>query len=47
MGMAVATFQIAIALGSICLVTRRRALWYISMGLVAAATAKMILVWLA
>ena len=46
MGMAVAVFQIAIALGSICLVTKKRPLWYFAMFLSFLATAKMIQVWL-
>ena len=45
MGSAIAVFQIAIALGSICLVTKRRGLWYLSMLLAALATFQMILVW--
>jgi len=45
MGNAIAIFQIAIALGSICLVTKKRGLWYLSMALAGLATARMILVW--
>jgi hypothetical protein len=45
MGTTIAIFQIAIALGSICLVTKRRGLWYLSLILAALATVQMILVW--
>ncbi len=47
MGSAIAIFQIAIALGSICLVTKRKVLWHISMVFSAVAIVKMLLVWLA
>jgi hypothetical protein len=46
MGTAVSIFQIAIALGSICLVTKKKPLWYLSMALAVLATAKMIQAWL-
>lgn len=46
MGTAIAIFQIAIALGSICLVTKRRGLWYIALGLACLATLQMVHVWL-
>jgi hypothetical protein len=46
MGGAISIFQIAIALGSICLVTKKRPLWYLSLVLAAVATAKMIQVWM-
>src|SRR5262249_42677630 len=46
MGSAISIFQIAIALGSICLVTKKRALWYLSLAFTVAATAKMVQVWL-
>jgi len=46
MGLAVAVFQIAIAMGSICLVTKRKALWYMALGLAALATYEMLKVWL-
>jgi hypothetical protein len=46
MGMAVAIFQIAIALGSICLVTKKRPLWYVALALSVVATAKMVQVWM-
>ena len=45
MGLAIAIFQMAIALGSICLVTKKPLLWYLSMGFALLATAKMIQVW--
>jgi hypothetical protein len=44
MGTAVSIFQIAIALGSICLVTKKRPLWYLSLALSVAATVKMLMV---
>ena len=44
-GTAVSIFQIAIALGSICLVTKKKPLWYLSMALSAVAVIKMIMVW--
>ena len=46
MGLAIAIFQISIALASICMVTKKRPLWYVSLALAALATARMILVWL-
>ncbi len=46
MGLAVAIFQIAIALGSICLMTKKQSLWYLSLVLAGLATAKMVVVWL-
>jgi hypothetical protein len=46
MGMAIAIFQIAVALGSICLVTKKRMLWYLALAFAAVATAKMFQVWL-
>ncbi len=46
MGTAVSILQIAIALGSICLVTKKKPLWYISMLLGVAGAAQMVWVWL-
>jgi hypothetical protein len=46
MGLAIAIFQISIALASICMVTKKRPLWYVSLVLAALAAARMILVWL-
>jgi hypothetical protein len=46
MGLSIAIFQISIALASICMVTKKRPLWYVSLALAALATVKMILVWL-
>jgi len=46
MGSAVSVFQIAIAIGSICLVTKKRGLWYVSMALAVVATAMMLKVWI-
>jgi hypothetical protein len=45
MGMAIAVFQIAIALGSICLVTKKKVLWYLALLFAAAATVQMVAVW--
>ena len=47
MGLAIAIFQIAIALGSICLVTKKQSLWYLSLAFALVATAKMLRVWFA
>jgi len=46
MGTAIAIFQIAIAMGSICLVTKKRPLWYLALAFASLATAQMIQVWL-
>jgi hypothetical protein len=46
MGSAVSVFQIAIAIGSICLVTKKRSLWYVALALAGVATAMMLKVWL-
>jgi len=46
MGLAIAIFQISIALASICMVTKKRPLWYVSLVLAALAVARMILVWM-
>jgi len=46
MGSIVSYFQISIALGSICLVAKKKWLWYVSMLLAAVATAKMAMVWM-
>jgi len=45
MGTAMSIFQIAIAMGSICLVTKKRSLWYFALALAALATLQMIHVW--
>jgi len=45
MGTAMSIFQIAIAMGSICLVTKKRSLWYFALALAALATVQMIHVW--
>lgn len=46
MSLAVSVFQIAIAIGSICLVTKKKPLWFVSLALAVLATAKMVFVWL-
>ena len=45
MGLAIAIFQMAIALGSICLVTKKPLLWYLSMGFALLATLMLIVSW--
>ena len=47
MGLAVSIFQISIAMGSICLVVKKKPLWYLSLWLGAIAFAEMLHVWLA
>jgi hypothetical protein len=46
MGAAVSIFQVALALGSICLVTKKKPLWYLTLGIGALAAAKMVMVWM-
>lgn len=46
MGLAVSIFQISIALGSICLVVKKKPLWYLSLALAALALAEMLVVWM-
>jgi hypothetical protein len=46
MGLATTVFQIAIALGGVCLVVKKRWLWYVSMGTGALAAAQMLRVFL-
>lgn len=46
MGTAIAIFQISIAMGSICLVTKKKWLWYVSILLAVVATGQMISVWM-
>jgi hypothetical protein len=46
MGLAVSIYQIAIAIGSICLVTKKKPLWFVSLVLAMLATLKMVWVWL-
>jgi hypothetical protein len=45
MSTAVSIFQISIAIGSICLVTKKKWLWYIAIVLASLATAQMLYVW--
>jgi hypothetical protein len=45
MGLAVSIFQLSIAMASICLVTKKKWLWYVSILLALAATGQMIHVW--
>jgi hypothetical protein len=45
MGYAVAIFQISIALGSICLVTKRKPIWFLSLLFAVFASWKMLQVW--
>jgi hypothetical protein len=46
MATSISIFQISIALGSICLVTKKRSLWYLSLVLAGLAAAKMVMVWM-
>ncbi len=46
MGTAISVFQIAIALGSICLVTKKKPLWFLSLALTVYATVRRLQVWL-
>ena len=46
MGTAVSIFQISIALGSICLVVKKKPLWYLSLLLGLGGLAEMIHIWL-
>ena len=46
MGKAVSIFQISIAIGSICLVTKKKWLWYVSLLLALLGTGQMVLVWM-
>ena len=46
MGLATTFFQIAIALGGVCLVVKKRWLWYVSMGIGALALLQMLRVFL-
>ncbi len=46
MGLAVSIFQISIAMGSICLVTKRKQLWYLALLLALGATLEMIRIWM-
>lgn len=41
LGLAVLSFQVAVALGSICIVTKKKMLWYATLALAAVATAQM------
>jgi hypothetical protein len=46
MGLSVSLFQIAIAVGSICLVIKKKSSWYISLAITAAATVQMVYAYL-
>ena len=46
MGLAVSIFQISIAMGSICLVVKKRPLWYLSLLLAVIAASEMVRVWI-
>ena len=45
MGLATSIFQISIAMGSICLVMKKKSLWYLSLLLAALATIEMVSAW--
>src|ERR1043166_1870010 len=46
MGLAVSLFSVALAMTSICLVTKKKPLWFIAMTLAALAIGKMVAVWM-
>jgi hypothetical protein len=46
MGSVVSLFQISIALGSICVVTKKKWLWHVSLLVAALATVRMVMVWM-
>jgi hypothetical protein len=46
MGLAVAIFQIGIAIVSVGMITKRKGLWYVALALAAVATAQMAYAWL-
>jgi hypothetical protein len=46
MGLAVSIFQISIAMGSICLVVKKKPLWYLSLAFACLAAAEMARVWM-
>jgi len=46
MGLAVSISQISIAMGSICLVVKKKPLWYLSLLLAGLAAAEMARVWM-
>lgn len=45
MGMAISILQLAVALGSVCLVTKKRPLWYLSLAFSAGALVLMVVSW--
>ena len=46
MGMAVSFYSVAIAIASICMVTKRKPLWFLAMGLALAGVYEMVLAWI-
>jgi transposase len=44
LGMVVTMYQVGVACGSICLVTKRKGLWYLALGVAAYATLRMALI---
>ena len=47
MGLAISFFSVSIAMASICLVTKKKPLWFLAIALAAVAVAEMLMVWLA
>ena len=45
MGLAVSIFSVAIAMASICTVTKKKPLWFIAIGLAGFAAYEMVLAW--
>ena len=46
MGLAVSLFSVAIAMASICTVTKRKPLWFVAIGFALVATGQMAAAWL-
>jgi hypothetical protein len=46
MGMAVSYFSVAIATASICMVTKKKPLWFVAMILSVVAAVQMVLAWI-
>jgi len=46
MGMAVSFYSVAIAIASICMVTKRKPLWFLAMGLALAGVYQMVIAWI-
>jgi len=46
MGLAISFFSVSIAMASICLVTKKKPLWFLAIAFAAVAVAEMVTVWL-